>query len=223
MKSKIRLYFFLFLTLFFSLFKAYSEQNVLEDVDEATQIKSLPPAKERCQKFNKKLLLNVDQIYYFKDCTLHFLSDTFLMFLFIQNQNLTPIKMAPNVYSALTIGKPYTLEDYYAEFPNEHQQTQEQLCKKYNENIVSSDDINYYFVEDCHKRKIQNFSDVEKFNQTNKPMQSISKFDLNHLKEGKPILVKLKDPPLKEETEVEIQKKLPSKSILCKEQLIVNL
>ncbi|MES2613783.1 MAG: hypothetical protein V4591_00015, partial [Bdellovibrionota bacterium] len=176
-------------------------------------IKSISSLTEACKKFKGKLLVNEDLVYYFKDCSLHLIADSQLINTLVQEQDKTPLNMSHEVYAALPVGKNYEYTDYYAEYVGT---TSANSCKNLNKKIISLDDYNYYYVENCKKRKFNNYAAVQEFNVSNDPVYSVSQFELNSLSNGAPFSAKTKAVDIKEVSESDLQNKLPNKSILCK-------
>jgi len=209
---KLILFFIAFLFCLHSYAQS-SEHAQLEELDNAEKINSIPSLKVACQKLNHKLLLNVDLAYYFKDCSLHLITDSQLINTLIQIEGKTPQKMSADVYAALPLGSNYTYTDYYKEFPKRFSVS---VCKRYNKNIVSFDNYNYYYIESCKKRKFSRYFDVQAFNSSNNPMYAISKYELSLLPDGDPIIESTDSKKTREISEVDLKKNLPDKSILCK-------
>jgi hypothetical protein len=193
-------------------------ETILSDVDASHTIKKLPKSQsEICREYDKKVLLNIDEVYFYRECSLHLVGDSYLMFMLLQDQKISPLRMSSPVFASLPIGKPYELADYYKDFPSEKRDSKVEMCEKYNNTIVSSNNFDFYVVQDCRKRKINNFSDLDTFNEINKPIQSISFYTLNLLPDGKPFVIASHDHPvLRERSELDIRRKPLQKHVLCK-------
>lgn len=188
-----------------------------EDLGNKEEIKTISSTQEACQKLNHKLLINVDLMYYFKDCALHPIADPQLANMLIQTQGKEPTKISTKVYAALPLRSNYTYEDYYNDFPTKPNQFSPSVCKKFNGNIVSLDDYNYYYIEDCKKRKFSSYTALQEFNTLNRPIHAISNFNLNRFSDGKPITASEgKEENIKETPEEDLKKILPDNYSLCK-------
>ena len=188
-----------------------------ESLDEAVDtIKTIPSLKEACKTLNHKLLLNVDLIYYFENCSLHLITDPALLNILILNHGKTPLKMSTEVYAALPLGSNYTYENYYAEFPKKQSKFSPSACQKYNKSIVSENDYSYFYVEDCKKRKFENYKTVQQFNTLNNPIRAITNYELSLFPNDKPIAFDNKFKDIKAISETSLQEKLPNKYVLCK-------
>jgi hypothetical protein len=141
------------------------------------------------------------------------ITDPQLINALIQVEGKRPKIMSPQVYAALPLGKDYTYENYRAEFPNRFPHS---VCTKYEKNIVSGDNYDYYYIENCKKRIFDRYEDVQIFNVANHPIHAIAGFELALLAEGKPVVVRREEKDIKAIPEAELKKNLPRKEILCK-------
>lgn len=101
----------------------------------------------------------------------------------IATTNIATIELSNEQYMKLSIGEPYVPEISTTQKSN--------LCTIYDKKVISSDNISFYYVENCKKRKFLSYSDVGVFgNSVNfGAIQSISDMELKQLKSDKYMFV----------------------------------
>lgn len=206
-------FFFNFYILFLVNIFCLNSYGEFKDLETTETIKFISSKKEACSTLNHKLLINTDLIYYFKDCSLHLITEPHLVNTLIQVYGKKPIKISPEVYSSLPLGENYTFENYFEEY---HPKFITSLCKKYNNKIVSIDNYNYFYIEKCKKRKFDSYADVQKFNTENDPIYCISKFEESRFPDSTPITLSKNTNDIREISEINLKNNIPNQNILCK-------
>jgi hypothetical protein len=127
------------------------------------------------------------------------------------------INLPPDLYAKMQLSKDYTYFDYDKDFNDDSEFDLASLCEKYNNNIVTSNNFNYYYIQNCKKRIFNNEKDLFYFSKKSNPIFSLNPRALSIFPNGKPIIVEKKnDESIFVVSESEIKKNLPPKKVLCK-------
>ncbi|MGY3802947.1 hypothetical protein ACWNT8_02635 [Pigmentibacter ruber] len=171
---------------------------------------------EICSFLNNKLVTYVDLIYIVKDCKLSLLKDAEVSNQLIQDQRKKIIALPVHVYAMLEIGKEYNSDDYYRDYLAKNADSFHILCNKYEKEILTSNNEQFFYIEECKKREFNKFSDIELFLSKSKPIYSVDQKVLNRFKQGSPIQVNKKiDNTIIKVPEEEQIADLPSTKVLC--------
>lgn len=140
-----------------------------------------------CTSIQNQLVVQSSLAFFAKNCVLYPIIDMQIFNQMIIDQNLVPHEISENDYAKLTIGSPYTTANYMKDFAKNITQLQSDICKEYNEKIVSFDNFNFYYIENCKKRKFINFAEVESFRgkQNNNAILAISEYYLSLFERGR--------------------------------------
>ncbi len=172
--------------------------------------------KQACELLNHKVVAYIDLIYYVKNCNLMLIIYPEVSNKLIQVQKKSIISLSAEIYSMMPIGRNYTFEDYYLDYENNSDGSLQVLCQKYNKWVVTSDSVNYYFIDSCKKRLFKKFSDISLFTDKSKPIFSLNPRILNKIPTGSPIVLTRRDSDsVIVIPETQIKANLPSAKILC--------
>lgn len=164
-------------------------------------------SQQNCTSINNHAVVNGSEAFFVIDCTLHPILDTQTYNDVIVKSQTAPIELSDKFYAKLSVGKPYTLHFNDTEMAN--------ICTLYNKQIVSSDNIAFYYIENCQKRKFLTYYDVELFTNSgiSSAIGSIPESALKKIPSGKlmPIL-KLTSPSEQTNT-----RNLPNRAAVCRE------
>lgn len=163
---------------------------------------------QTCPDIDNNFAVNVDNIFFVKNCILHPVTDIKIYNEMLATANFNTIELSNEQYMKLSIGDPYVPEMPAEQLSN--------LCTTYEKHVVSSDNISFYYVENCKKRKFLSYNDVEVFgNSVNfGAIQSISSFELKHLKSDRVMTVTPLPWP-EPKTALQIIKSIPRQKITC--------
>jgi len=179
-------------------------------------ISNIKTKQEACKILNHKVVTYIDLIYYVKNCNLMLINDPEVSNNLIQDQRKSIVSLTANVYAMMPIGNNYTSDDYYNDYTKNSDGSFHSICQKYEKWVVTSDSINYYFIDSCKKRLFKNFNDISLFTDKSKPIFSLQPRILNRFPTGEPIIVKKKsDESVMVVPETEIKAGLPSAKVLC--------
>ncbi len=160
--------------------------------------------------------MNGSLSFFAKNCTLYPILDIQVYNALITKQNLAPHEISDDKYATLSVSSSYSEIEYKRDFEKITPKIFAMICKKYEKAIVSTDNIKFYYIENCKKRKFLAFKDVEAFRNThaNNAIRSISEYDLSLFESGwamrtKPIQIDLG------QTNLEILANLPSPQVAC--------
>lgn len=197
-------------------------QRAISEEDQASlaaqsdpQLKHITSHHELCSYMDGKLAGYVDLVYYVKGCKLRPMANSALINSLIQEQKKTLISIDESHYSQLEIGKLYTLEDYHLEFGLI--KSAAQLCQQYEGDVVTSNNVDFYYIDHCRRRKFDGYDGVMSLNtKSPKPISTIPPVDLNHFKIGDPMPTqKITLVAPKPQSDREIRAHLPPSSTLC--------
>lgn len=193
------------------------EKKSLVTLGDSDKFFSSPKSKnEICKFLNNKLVTYIDLIYYIKDCKLLNITDSEVSNQLIQDQHKKIIQLPANIYASLDLGKDYSSDSYYQDFGKKNTENFNLLCKKYEKEIITSDNDKFYYIESCKKRLFSKFSDIELFTSKSKPIYSVDNKVLNRFSNGTNIKVeKRSDESIIKISEEQIKSELPSNQVLC--------
>lgn len=180
------------------------------------ELKSLHKQSQVCAYLEKRVVGYVDLVYYVKDCKLRLIKDTALINTLIQTQKKPLVALDEVHYSALAMGKNYTTSDYAHEFGSGRAFSD--ICKQYEQNVVTADNIHFYYIQSCKKRKFDgDYDGVSSFDTKEfKPILAIPSTELELFKLGQPIALEKKELKVtKFKSNREIRADLPQAQILC--------
>lgn len=171
--------------------------------------------KQACEFLNHKVVAYVDLIFYVKNCNLMLISDPEISNSLMQDQKKSIISLSADIYSMIPIGKNYSFDNYYLDYGDSSEENMYALCQKYEKWVVTSDSVNYYFIDSCKKRLFKKFSDISVFTNKSKPIFSVQPRVLNKFPTGSPIVVTKQDNNIIAISETQMKANLPSANILC--------
>ena len=172
--------------------------------------------KQACELLNHKVVTYIDLIYYVKNCNLMLINDPEVSNNLIQDQKKSIVSLSAEIYSMMSIGRNYSFDDYYLDYGNNSDGSLQSLCQKYEKWVVTSDSVNYYFIDTCKKRLFKKFSDISLFTDKSKPIFSLKPRILNKFPTGAPIIVSKKDnDSIMVIPETHIKANLPAAKVLC--------
>lgn len=165
-------------------------QNEL-NTNESNPLNHIRTKAEACARLEGRVASYLDSGFYIKDCTLHRVKDddVFNALISIPGQRL--FYLPAKVYALLPLKKDYGLSDFYSDFKQKVTHDKEKICKNYNNNIVTSDDRDFYFFANCRKRKFKDYADAQRFNSTNLPIMAMAPPILDLFPTGDPMVVKV--------------------------------
>lgn len=163
---------------------------------------------QTCPDIENNFVTNVDNIFFVKNCVLHPVTDLQIYNEMLASTNINTIELSNEQYMKLSIGDPYV--------PIKSDTQMQNLCQIYENRVVSSDNIAFYYIQNCKKRKFLSYTDVQVFgNAVNfGSIQSISSGALQQIKSDVHMTVKPL-PWIEPQTALQIFKSLPSPKILC--------
>lgn len=216
-----KIYIYLHLAIGFFLINQHrnliaDEENHSIELASDPELKSLHTKSQVCAYLEKKIVGYVDLVYYVKDCKLRLVQDTVLINSLIQKQDKPLVALDETHYSTLVMGKNYTTSDYAHEFGSGKPFAD--ICNQYEKNIVTSDNIHFYYIQSCKKRKFDGgYEGVSSFDTKEfKPILAISFTELDLFKSGQPIALKREELKVtKFKSNHEIRANLPKAQILC--------
>jgi hypothetical protein len=168
--------------------------------------------QESCKLLEKKVVSYVASVFFVEKCKLRPIKDSAVVndFLISQQEKMIPIN--EKIYALLPIGEEYRYEDYEVQFAP---LSEENKCKKYNNKVITADNIDYYFVENCKKRKFANYSDVENFAKSTQPLYFIASVQLKWFPNGKDMAMNTDDILKMGLPESDVLAHIPDKKVLC--------
>jgi hypothetical protein len=192
------------------------EENHSIELSSDPEMKSLHTQSQVCAYLEKRVVGYVDLVYYVKNCKLRLVQDTALINSLIQTQKKPLVALDEAHYSALAMGKNYTTSDYAHEFGSGKPFVD--LCNHYEQNVVTADNIHFYYIQSCKKRKFDgDYDGVSSFDTKEfKPILAIPFTELDLFKSGQPIALKKQELKVtKFKSNLEIRADLPKAQILC--------
>lgn len=172
---------------------------------------------QACKILNKKIVTYIDSIFFVKNCKLMKITDPEVSNQLIQIHKKEIINLPPDLYAKMQLSKDYTYFDYEKDFNDDSEFQLVNLCEKYNNNIVTSNNLSYYYIENCKKRIFNNDKELYYFSKKSKPIFSLKPRMLAVFPNGKPIVVEKKnEESIFAVSESEIKQNLPPKKVLCK-------
>ncbi|KAB8031060.1 hypothetical protein [Fluviispira multicolorata] len=167
-----------------------------------------------CVELDNKILSYVDKIYFLKDCKLRLIKGSEIVNKLIQIRKKKIINLTSEVYSLIPIGENYGNDEYYNEFEKRNALSLRELCNLYEKGILTSDNINYFFIENCKRRPFEKYSDVLLFNGKSRPIYSLQPQTIEIFPLGRPVLIEKNNLDIVE-SEGKLKKHLPSAQKLC--------
>lgn len=172
--------------------------------------------KQACNLLEHKIVTYVDLSFYVKDCKLLRIKDPEVFNHFIQIQKKSVISLSAEIYSMIPMGGDYSNDKYYDEFANRSGEPLRELCQKYEQCVVTSDNINYYYIDSCKKKLFKNFNDVSLFTKRSKPIYSLEPGVLKKIPTGNSVVIPKQNTNSMENLSAsEIKANLPSIKKLC--------
>ncbi len=210
----------------FLLFPIFSYGNEAENIQEKKSLVTLwdsdkffsssKSKNEICKFLNNKLATYIDLIYYIKDCKLLNIIDSEVSNQLIQDQHKKVIQLPAHIYASLELGKEYSSDSYFQDFGKKNSESFSSLCKKYEKEILTSDNQKFFYIEACKKRLFNKFSDIELFISKSKPIYSVDNKVLSRFQNGANIKVDKRDNnSVIKISEEQIKSELPSNKVLC--------
>lgn len=194
-----------------------NEKNSLVNLsNNENLVVNIKTKQEACRVLNHRVVTYVDLIYYVKNCNLMLIKDAEVSNNLIQDQKKSIVSLTAKVYAMIPIGNNYTEDEYHNDYNRDSEASFHSICQKYEKWVVTSDSINYYFIDSCKKRLFKKFNDISLFTDKSKPIFSLQPRVLNRFPTGEPIIVKKKsDESVMVIPESQIKAELPSAKVLC--------
>jgi len=172
--------------------------------------------QKSCTNIDMRFVVTGSLSFVQKQCVLHPILNQKIYNNLIITEGFSPIEISDKEYSQLSIDSPYTEVLYLNDFDKNLSNTVGTICLDFNQKIVSSDNLNFYYIEDCKKRKFINYNDVQSFanDKTFDAIYAISEYQLDMISRGR--IMWLSDSAVDlEQTDLQILETLPSRKKIC--------